>query len=67
MIGQVVSHFRIESKLGEGSMGVVYKARDTPLDRLVAIKILSAAAAERKFPPQNVACVHSFDLTNKLD
>src|ERR1044071_2452815 len=51
MIGQALGHYRIEAKLGEGGMGVVYRALDTHLDRPVAIKILRADAtgnAERK-------------------
>src|SRR5271154_2691689 len=80
MIGQALGHYRIEAKLGEGGMGVVYRAFDTHLDRPVAIKILRADATttperQRRFVQEAKAAsalnhpniIHIYDISSSGD
>jgi len=82
MVGHTISHFEIFEKLGEGGMGVVYRARDVRLDRVVALKVLSSeqavtpaqrlrfireAKAASALNHSNIVTIHEIETVDGLD
>jgi len=82
MIDQTLGHYRIVEQIGQGGMGVVYRAQDERLNRDVALKVLPAStlpdeAARKRFRTEalalsqlnhpNIATVHDFDTQDGVD
>jgi eukaryotic-like serine/threonine-protein kinase len=82
LIGRTISHYKVTGLIGQGGMGVVYRAHDLRLERDVALKVLRAGAlgdeaARKRFHTEalslsrlnhpNIATIHDFDSAEGID
>jgi len=82
MPGKTLSHYELLEEIGKGGMGVVYKARDARLDRIVAVKLLppdkmSDPERKRRFVQEakaasalnhpNIVTIHEIDSVDGVD
>ncbi|MGH7455867.1 MAG: serine/threonine protein kinase, partial [bacterium] len=65
MIGETISHYKLLEKLGQGGMGVVYKAQDLKLDRFVALKFLPSHLSENE--EEKKRFIHKAKAASALD
>jgi serine/threonine protein kinase/tetratricopeptide (TPR) repeat protein len=65
MVDKIISHYKLLEKIGEGGMGVIYKAEDTRLKRIVALKLLPPELT--RDPDTKIRFIHEAQAASKLE